>query len=267
MVCFKLNVLLAAAGLLLAGCAGSRQAMLIDDLEKAAQSVYEGRSPNLASAPEADFARSISLEACRSYAALHNPALKAAFFRWKAAVEALAPAGTLPDPRLTFAYYIRSVETRVGPQEEMVGIAQTFPWSGKLALQSGIAAEAAVAAGARFDNQRRQLFYDVDRAYAEYWYLRQSAAVLRENLELVGALEAVALIKYRSGKARHSDLMDVQIEAARLQDRLSSLEVQQRHLRTRLNSLLNRPADSPWRCRTRCRRTRCPAASIPCPPG
>lgn len=245
MVYSKLLILLAAAGLLLAGCAGSRQAALTGDLEKAAQAVYESRSPDLAPAPEGDFARAVTLEACRTHAALHNPALKAAFFRWKAALEALAPAGALPDPRFSFGYYIQAVETRVGPQEAMAGIAQTFPWFGKLGLQRGIAAEAAVAAGARFENQRRQLFYEVDRAYAEYWYLRQAAAVLRENLELVGSLEAVALVKYRSGKARHSDLMDVQIEAARLQDRLGSLEVQQRHLRTRLNTLLSRPADAP----------------------
>lgn len=241
----KLKVLLAAAGLLLAGCAGSRQAVLMSDLEKAAQAVYDNRSPDLTAAPEPDLSRVITLEACRTQAAMHNPALKAAFFRWKSTLEALTPAGTLPDPRFTFAYYLRAVETRVGPQEEMVGISQTFPWFGRLGLQRSIAAKAAIAAGARFKNQRRQLFYDVDRAYAEYWYLRRAAAVLRENLELVNSLEAVALVKYRSGKARHSDLMDVQIEAARLQDRLSSLEVQQRHLRTRLNSLLSRPADAP----------------------
>ena len=238
---FKSIFLWAAAGVLLAGCAGSRQAVLMGDLEEAAQAVYRSQSPADAVSALPDFAGTISLSDCRSYAAMQNPALKAAFFHWKAALEALTPAGTLPDPRFNFGYYIRAVETRVGPQEQMAGIAQTFPWFGKLRLQKGIAAEVAVAAGARFENQRRQLFYDVDRAYAEYWYLQQAAAVLRENLELANSLETVALVKYRAGKARHSDLMDVQIEVARLQDRLSRLEVQQRHMRTRLNSLLNRP--------------------------
>ena len=40
-----------------------------------------------------------------------------------------------PDPRFNFAYYIREVETRVGPQQMGFGISQVVPWFGKLALR------------------------------------------------------------------------------------------------------------------------------------
>ena len=70
-----------------------------------------------------------------AYAALNNPQLESAFNRWKAALEMVTPARTLPDPRFSYGYYIQEVETRVGPQEDSLGISQTFPWFGKLKLQ------------------------------------------------------------------------------------------------------------------------------------
>ena len=51
------------------------------------------------------------------YALLNNPGLKAAYEKWQAALERIGPAGTLPDPKMTFAYYIEEVETRVGAQK------------------------------------------------------------------------------------------------------------------------------------------------------
>lgn len=38
----------------------------------------------------------------------------------------------LPDPRLSFGFFINEVETRVGPQRAKIGLQQTFPWIGKL---------------------------------------------------------------------------------------------------------------------------------------
>ena len=67
-----------------------------------------------------------------TYAALHNPEVEAAYYRWQAAMEAVPQARTLPDPRLTYARYIEEVETRTGPQENRLGLSQTFPWFGTL---------------------------------------------------------------------------------------------------------------------------------------
>ena len=79
------------------------------------------------------------------YALLNNRGVEAAYEKWQAAMEKVAPAGTLPDPKMTFAYYIKEVETRVGPQKYSVGINQTFPWFGKLDLKEKTALEAANA--------------------------------------------------------------------------------------------------------------------------
>lgn len=50
------------------------------------------------------------------YAALNNAGLEAAFNRWKAALERIPQAKSLPDPRFNYTYFVEEVETRVGPQ-------------------------------------------------------------------------------------------------------------------------------------------------------
>ena len=43
--------------------------------------------------------------------------------------------GALPDPRLTYRYFVEEVETRVGPQRQAVGLSQTVPWPGRRAAR------------------------------------------------------------------------------------------------------------------------------------
>ena len=55
----------------------------------------------------------LNMETC---SALHNPGLKAAFHRLKAALQGMPQARALPDPKFEYGYFIEEVETRVGAQ-------------------------------------------------------------------------------------------------------------------------------------------------------
>ena len=55
----------------------------------------------------------------------------------------LPQVSALPDPEFNITQYVRSPETRVGPQTTMLSISQRFPWFGKLSDQEGIAAKQA----------------------------------------------------------------------------------------------------------------------------
>ena len=57
------------------------------------------------------------------YAALNSPGLEAAFNRWKAALERIPQARALSDPRFSYRYFIKEVETRVGPQRQAFELA------------------------------------------------------------------------------------------------------------------------------------------------
>jgi cobalt-zinc-cadmium efflux system outer membrane protein len=92
------------------------------------------------------------------YGALHNAGLKAAFEEWKAALEQIPQAKALLDPRFTYGFFIEAVETRVGPQRQRFSLLQTFPWFGKIAARTDVAAAAAKAAQQRYEGRKLRLF-------------------------------------------------------------------------------------------------------------
>ena len=181
-------------------------------------------------------------------AALNNPGLKAAFERWKASVERIPQVKALPDPRFNYAYFIQSVETRVGPQRQMFGISQTFPWFGKLGLRGDQAIEAANAEKERYEAAKLKLFYQVKNAYYEYYFLARAIAVTGENLELLRRLEDVVRTRYASGAAAYADVIRAQVELGKLEDSLRTLQDLRVPISAKLDAALDRPGKEilPW---------------------
>nr|HID57849.1 TolC family protein [Desulfobacterales bacterium] len=180
-----------------------------------------------------------------TYAALNNPGLEAAFNRWKAALEKVSQVKSLPDPKFTYAYFIKNVETRVGPQREKFAILQTFPWFSKLSLRGEAAVELARARKEEYNAAKLRLFYAIKKAYYEYWYLANAISITKKSVELISFFEAAARSKYKTGKASHADIIKAQVELGRMEDRLRALHGLRAPIVSKLNALLNRPYDLP----------------------
>ena len=178
------------------------------------------------------------------YAALNSPALEAAFNRWRAALEAVPQAKALPDPRFSYRYFIREIETRVGPQRQAFEISQTFPWFGKLDLAGGVALEAARAAQQRYEAAKLALFFEVKDAYYEYYYLARSIDITGENVELLKHLESVARTRYKTTTGSHPAVIRAQVELGKLEDRLNGLSDLRGPVMARLNAALGRPVEA-----------------------
>ena len=182
------------------------------------------------------------------YAALNNAGLKAAFEQWKAAIEQVPQAGALPDPRFTYGRFIEEVETRVGPQRNKLGITQVFPWFGKIEARTQAAGATAKAARKRYEARKLKLFFEVKDTFHEYVYLAKAIEIARKNLELIEDYEQVALTKYVGAAAGHPDIVRAQVELAKLEDQLRTLEGLREPIVARLNAVLNRKGSEllPW---------------------
>ncbi len=178
------------------------------------------------------------------YAALKNPGLEAAFQRWKATVERMPQVRALPDPRFTYGYYIAEIETRVGPMQHAVALSQTFPWLGKLQDLEDAAARAANVEYQRFEAAKLDLFYRVEAAYNDLFLLKRSIDIAGENIELLQQFEGVARARYRVGAAGHPDVIRLQVELGKLEDRLRQLRDLRAPSAARLNAALNRRSDT-----------------------
>ncbi len=179
------------------------------------------------------------------HAALNNAGLKVAFERWKAAIEQVPQVRALPDPRFTYGRFIEEVETRVGPQRNKFGISQMFPWFGKIEARTRAAGATAKAARKRYEARKLKLFFEVKDAFYEYVYLAKAIEIARENLELVEDFEEVAMTKYIGAAAGHPDIVRAQVELAKLEDQLRTLEGLREPVVARLDAVLNRRSSAP----------------------
>lgn len=169
-----------------------------------------------------------------AYAALHSPALEAAFNRWRSAAEGHTQARALPDPKLTYQRFIQEVETRSGPQRNSLQIAQMFPWFGKRGLRARAADHAADAAWQQYQVAKLALFHRVKTAYYEYYYLARAVEIARENAALLTGLEEIVRTRYRHNLAGHPDLIRLQVELGKVTDRVRSLDDMRRPATARL---------------------------------
>jgi outer membrane protein TolC len=189
----------------------------------------------------------VALQDYLRQAALNNAGLKAAFEEWKAALEQVPQARSLPDPRFTYGYYVREVETRVGPQRNRLGIMQVFPWFGEIEARTDGATAAAKAARQRYEADKLELFFEVKEAFHEYAYLAKAVDIAAESLELIKHFEQVARTKYIAAAAGHPDVIRAQMELAKLEDQLKTLQDFRNPIVARLNAVLNRPGiELPW---------------------
>lgn len=176
-----------------------------------------------------------------AFAALKSPTLRRAFYRFKAAVEKTGYAGALPDPMLSYGYFIENVETRVGPQNQKLSLKQSFPWFGTLGAKKDIANEAANAAHRKYQAEKLKLFYSVKAAYYDLYYLGRDIALTKDNFELLKFWESVARTKYKVALKKHPDLIKAQVELGKLEDRLLTLQDQVGPLSAHLKAIVNLP--------------------------
>lgn len=179
------------------------------------------------------------------YALLNNPAVEAAYQRWRAKAERIAQVGVLPDPRVNFGYFAEEVETRVGPQEARVGLQQNFPWPGLLGGREDAAAHASRASWRRLEATRLAVAEHVVVALYDLAYLDRTIAITQENFELLQSFEDVIRSRYRVGTGSHPELIRVQVSLGQLEDRLAQLLAMRPSYVADINAALNRASLTP----------------------
>ncbi|HUV38990.1 MAG TPA: TolC family protein [Planctomycetota bacterium] len=246
--CIVALVLSAVTAVALIGCASPMSTdptVQYEGLRAVSPSVPEPPAPTPGEPPPQDITDNAPLADYLYLAMKNNPGLEASFNRWKAELERMPQVTSLSDPRFTYRYYIREVETRVGPQEHAFGVSQTFPWFGKLSLRGDVALEAANAARERYEAEKLKLFYRVKDAYYEHYHLRRASEIVAQNLELAKYFERIARTKFKVATGKHADVIRAQVEIGKLDDRLSSLRDLRSPIVARLNAALNRPLSAP----------------------
>ena len=188
------------------------------------------------------FAETLELPSLIRVAVERNPKVKAAKARWQATIEQYPQVTALPDPMFMYGYFLRSVETRVGPQRHRVSFSQAFPYPGTLDAAGQVVKKAIEIERVKHEQVVRDLIVELKLSYHELAYLQRAVELTRQNHELIASILAIATTRYAEGKATLNDVMKAQSQLAQLEYDLILLEELQGVEHANINGILSVPS-------------------------
>ncbi len=184
-----------------------------------------------------------SIEDLISIAFKNNPALSAAKNRWKAVIEKYPQVTSYDDPVFKYTYFVRKIETRVGPQRQKIGISQKIPFPGKLSLKGEIVSKEAEIAKLDFEKKARDIVTELKTAYFELVYIEKAIEITKHNQKLAEHLSKISTTEYSMDGTTMTDVFKAQSQLSQLVYDLVLLEEFRTTEVTKINSILNSKPD------------------------
>ena len=127
----------------------------------------------------------------------------------------------------------------------MFTVGQALPGFGKRALRAAVADKDAELSLAAIAVEARGVIDQVKRVYAKLFLTRREIEIHHANLELLRQFADVSEAKYTTGGISQQDILKAVVELSRLHGDLVTLDERERLATARLNTLLDRPPESP----------------------
>lgn len=125
-----------------------------------------------------------------------------------------------PNPKLEIGYFIEPVETRVGAMKSKVGISQALPAKSRLNLKKRVQLENVEIAQLEKERLVQELKLQATLKFFEYLYLHQKLRILEDNLKIVQSWSKLWETHYSHHDFRYQRLVQLQIEATQIQDKI-----------------------------------------------
>ena len=188
------------------------------------------------------FSEKFELPKLIQVAVARNPKVKAAKAQWQATIEQYPIVTALPDPVFMYGYFLRSVETRVGPQRHRVSFSQAFPYPGTLDAAGEVVKKAIEIESVKHEQVIRDLIVQLKLSYHELTYLQRAVELTRQNHELVTSILTIATTRYAEGKVALNDVLKAQSQLAQLEYDLILLEELQNVEHANIKGILSVPS-------------------------
>jgi hypothetical protein len=151
--------------------------------------------------------RSYSLRGLEILALLRNPGIKAAEYRFRAAIEAFSQVTALDEILREYTAFTEDLMTGVGPMKGKEPMRTKFPFPGVLGLKGQIVNQQVRAERESLEAARRDAIVEVGKAYWNLVYVIRAKRITTEMLKLLKRLEQVANTRYEAGKTSYQDVI------------------------------------------------------------
>ena len=176
-----------------------------------------------------------------------NPRVASLRAEAAAIVQKAPQVKSLPDPTASVTWFVLSPQTRVGPQDVTINIAQRFPWFGELDLEEQAAILDATAAKARVESLILELVTTTRTRYRELQYLRLEEMIVREDWNTLDRFEELSRARYAAGTGLGQAVIKIQAEITRADARLLAIKDRVIEIESAINRLRDVRASTPVR--------------------
>lgn len=203
---------------------------------------YQDTNVNLLSAR---LAEKVTVSDLISLACSQNPSIRAYTHEWEAIVEEYRVRTSYPDPQFSMTYFVDPIETRLGPQDWNLTISQVIPFPGKLSKTGEIYEKDARISRLKLDRAIRDIVTAILESYYELVYIQQAQRIAQKNEEILNLLLIESESAYAQNRSAFFDVSKARSQMGQLTYDILLLQELEQAEKTRLNGLLNRPADAP----------------------
>ncbi len=178
----------------------------------------------------------------------NNPEIFAAKKKWEVYKEKVPQAYALEDPMFSFG--IINLPTNFSfHQEDMTmkefSLSQKFPFPGKRPLMREMASKEAEAVSTEIQSKTHQIIKDVKTAYYDLSHVYRTTEVAQKNKKILEDFAKIAETRYAVGEGIQQDVFKAHVEVSKMVDELIMLSQRKKVLEAKLNTLLNRPPETP----------------------
>ena len=179
-----------------------------------------------------------SLRAYLAHAFARSPALRARFESWRAAAEGPAAARRLPDPTISYTWFVGGMDTPMGPQRHRLGVMQMLPWPTAITAASDAEALVARAAQRAFEGEALAVAAEVSGAYWRLWLVRERREVRRAQVEVLRGIGELVRVRMTAGEGGLGALAQIDLQIARAEDEVAGLALEERALAAELRRVI-----------------------------
>jgi outer membrane protein TolC len=152
---------------------------------------------------------------------------------------------SLDDPMLSSQTAPLSIGSAQANYANRVELSQKLSLFGKRGLKGEGALAEARAAMQDVSDAKLQLIEAAKDALADYFLAEKSLGVAEENLKLLREFRGNAETRYKNGLAPQQDMLQADVEVARLEEKIVSLKRASKVAKARINTLAHLPPESP----------------------
>ena len=188
------------------------------------------------------------LDSLISHAIRVSPKIKLLKSKMNVSRSKIEQGTNLPDPMLTLGLVNMPTNSFSFKQEPMtgkiIGITQAFPFPGGLGAKSDVIAIDTLIVEQEIEDYKNEIRKDITKLYYDLQLVREEKILANESKSLLEQISEVVRSKYEVSEASLQNMVQVEVQITRVQDRIEGLIGKENAIIAELNAFLLRDETS-----------------------